>query len=114
MFLIQYCRYGTETRHSFKNKLENSTEEVGSTNTASKTALETYKSSVFRQGDWNVAEPCSVQHSVTCNDFHIKPFSSKTDGFTDMKQQGEERQAESEEYPVNPRGKILFVYIMKR
>lgn len=66
--------------------------------------METYKSSVFRQGDWNVAEPRSVQHSVTCNDFHIKPISSKTDGFKDTKQQGEEKQPESEEYPVNPKG----------
>ena len=108
MFLIQYCRYGTETRHSFKNKSENSPEEGGSTNTASKTALETYKSSVFRQGDWNVAEPRSVRHSVTCNDFHIKPFSSKTDELEETKQQGEENlQAESEEYAVNPRGTIL-------
>ena len=108
MFLIQYCRYGTETRHSFKIKSEISPEEAGSTNTASKTALETYKSSVFRQGDWNVAEPRSVRHSVTCNDFHIKPFSSKADGFEETKQQGEEEdQAESEEYPVNPRGTIL-------
>lgn len=94
--------YGTETRHSFKNKSENSPE-GGSTNTASKTALETYKSSVFRQGDWNVAEPRSVRHSVTCNDFHIKPFSSKTDELEETKQQGEENQAESEEYAVNPR-----------
>lgn len=107
MFLIQYCRYGTETRHSFKNKSENSPEEGGSTNTASKTALETYKSSVFRQGDWNVAEPRSVRHSVTCDDFHIKPFSSKTDELEETKQQGEENQAESEEYAVNPRGTIL-------
>ena len=105
MFFIQCCRYGTETRCSFEKKLDHCTEEVGSTNTASKTALETnYKSSVFRQGDWNVAEPRSVQHSVTCSDFHIKPISSKTDGFKDTKQQGEEKQAESEEYPVNPKG----------
>lgn len=95
--------YGTETRCSFEKKLDHCTEEVGSTNTASKTALEMYKSSVFRQGDWNVAEPRSVQHSVTYNDFHIKPISSKTDGFKDTKQQGEEKQAESEEYPVNPK-----------
>lgn len=51
-----------------------------------------------------MAEPCSVRYSVTCNDFHIKPFPSASDGFKDMKQQGEEKQGESEEYPVNPRG----------
>lgn len=45
-----------------------------------------------------------MRYSVTCNDFHIKPFSSASDGFKDMKQQGEEKQGESEEYPVNPRG----------
>ena len=112
LLFIQYCRYGTETRHSFKNKSENSPEKAGSTNTAFKTALETYKSSVFRQGDWNVAEPRSVRHSVTCNDFHIRPFSSKADGFEETKQQDEEEdQAESEEYPVNPRGTILIQYM---
>ena len=107
MFLIQNCRYGTETRYSFKNKSENSPEEAGSTNTVSKTAFETYKSSVFRQGDWNVAEPHSVRHSVTCDDFHIKPFSGKTDGLEETKQQGEENQDESEEYAVDPRGTTM-------
>ncbi|KAJ7379842.1 hypothetical protein OS493_012591 [Desmophyllum pertusum] len=90
--------YGTETRQSFKNKLENSPEGHGSTNVASKTALETYKSSVFRHGDWNVPEPRSVRHSVTCNDFHIKPFSNETGGF-----KAEEKEDFTEESPVSPK-----------
>ena len=112
--MIKPYRYGTETRHSFKSKLEHSPEDLGSPNIASKTALETYKSSVFRQGDWNVAKPQSLRHSVTCNDFHIKPFSSEIRGFKDTEQQaegkGDSTQSESEEFPVNPGGTVLCVY----
>ena len=69
--------------------MEHSPEDIGSTNIASKTALETYKSSVFRHGDWNVAKPQSVQHSVTCNDFHIKPFSNEASGLKDTEHEAE-------------------------
>ena len=73
---------------------------------ASKTALETYKSSVFRNGDWNVADPHLVKHSVTCNDFHIKPFSTEAES-QDRKRVEEEEgttQNEREELPVDPKG----------
>lgn len=100
--------------------MEYSPEDLGSTNVASKTALETYKSSVFRHGDWNVAKPQSVQHSVTCSDFHIKPFSSETGELKDAEQQiegkGDFKQSESEEPPVNPKGTVqssLLVSQMK-
>lgn len=85
--------YGTETRHSFEKKLEHSAKEPGqSTNLASKTAQETYKSSVFRHGDWNVAEPHFIKHSVTCNDFHIKPFTTSHNvGSKDTKGQKQEK-----------------------
>ncbi|KAL9952344.1 hypothetical protein ACROYT_G039587 [Oculina patagonica] len=110
--------YGTETRHSFKSKLEHSPEDLGSTNKASKTALqETYKSSVFRHGDWNVTKPQSTRHSVTCNDFHIKPFSSETSGLKDAEQQAEGKgdftQRESEELPVNPRDNPSHPYYQR-
>lgn len=81
--------YGTETRHSFKEKLEHSANEPGSsTNLATKTTHKTYKASVFRNGDWNVAEPFSIKHSVTCDDFHIKPSTtSHNGGLKDTKEQ---------------------------
>lgn len=81
--------YGTETRHSFKKKVEHSANEPGSsTNLATKTTHKTFKASVFRNGDWNVAEPFSIKHSVTCDDFHIKPSTtSHNGGLKDTKEQ---------------------------
>lgn len=107
-FLIH--RYGTETRHSFEKKLEHSAKEPGpSTNLASKTAQETYKSSVFRHGDWNVAEPHFIKHSVTCNDFHIKPFTTSHNvGSKDTKGQKQEKDeleyTESKVTSISPKG----------
>ena len=75
---------------------------------ASKTALETYKSSVFRNGDWNVDEPHLVRHSATCNDFHIKPFS--TEDCEDSKEQkeknGELNESEKGKFLINPKGNL--------
>lgn len=61
---------------------------------------------MFRHGDWNVPEPRSVRHSVTCNDFHIKPFSNETGGF-----KAEEKEDFTEESPVSPKGKFYLVVV---
>ena len=64
---------------------------------------------MFRHGDWNVAKPHSIQHSVTCNDFHIKPFTtSETGGFKDTKEQTQDKgdltKSDSKESLVSPKG----------
>ena len=62
---------------SFQNKSSyNSQEKYATTRLMhSNGAVETCKSSVFRSGDWNEAESSPQPCSVTCQDFHIKPFS---------------------------------------
>lgn len=61
---------------SFRNKSSyKSQEKYGTTSLRSIGAVETSKSSVFRSGDWNEAESSPQPCSVTCQDFHIKPFS---------------------------------------
>ena len=97
-------RYGSETKYSFKKKSEVPGTESGFINLASKTALETYKSSVFRNGDWNVAGPHFVRHSVTCNDFHIKPFTDEeTKGVKEQEDNGELKQSDAEK-TLDPKG----------
>ncbi|KAM7447247.1 hypothetical protein ABFA07_004524 [Porites harrisoni] len=98
-------KYSSETKNCFENKSETHPKDTGFINVASKTALETYKSSVFRNGDWNVDEPHLVRHSVTCNDFHIKPFS--TEDCEDLKEQkeknGELNESEKGKFLINPK-----------
>ena len=108
MFLLFVFRYSSETKNCFKNKSETHPKDTGFINVASKTVLETYKSSVFRNGDWNVAEPRLVRHSVTCDDFHIKPFS--TEDCEDLKEQkeknGELNESEKGKFLINPKGNL--------
>ncbi|XP_031570129.1 uncharacterized protein LOC116304522 [Actinia tenebrosa] len=69
--------YDTETSNRFlPSKMSPDNPSSISTNTA----LETYRSNVFRNGDWNVSGHPIMPYSVTRNDFYIKPFSS---GITD-------------------------------
>lgn len=66
----------SEMTSSFQNKSSyNSQEKYATTRLHSIGAVETCKSSVFRSGDWNEAESRPQPCSVTCQDFHIKPFS---------------------------------------
>lgn len=108
MFLLFVFRYSSETKNCFKNKSETHPKDTGFVNVAVKTALETHKSSVFRNGDWNVAEPRLVRHSVTCDDFHIKPFS--TEDCEELKEQEEKireiNESEEEKFPINPKGNL--------
>ena len=108
-----FCfRYGTETMSSFRNKSGHSSHQPGLT--SSKAAFETYKSSVFRNGDWNVAEPCISRHSVTRSDFHIKPFSTLAEepsGKTELEEEKVNSLNETEELPVDPKG-ISLLYVV--
>ena len=102
-------RYGTETTHSFKPVYGRTPGATASTNLSSGTALEAYKSSVFRNGDWNVAEPGLVRHSVTCSDFHIKPFAGATSSLhpsgNDQRVQEEDTEEDTTETStVRPQG----------
>lgn len=75
-FFSFYFRCDSEMTSSFHNKSSyNSQEKYATTRLHSIGAVETCKSSVFRSGDWNEAESSPQPCSVTCQDFHIKPFS---------------------------------------
>lgn len=98
---------------SYKDKLGWSPEKPGSINLGSKAAVETHKSSVFRKGDWNVAKPHLVQHSVTRSDFHIKPFSAGADEFNGKMEQERENvdsEKETEQPPVAPKGSFCRAF----
>ena len=100
---------------SYKDKLGWSPEKPGSINLDSKAAVETHKSSVFRKGDWNVAEPRLIQHSVTRSDFHIKPFSAGADELNSkMEQEGgrHDSEIETEQLPVDPKGIFIVLCLI--
>lgn len=94
---------------SFQNKssLYNSQDKYGTISLGSLGPVETYKSSVFRSGDWNEADSSLQPCSVTCQDFHIKPFSvDASDCNTNTEVTSEKLNTETG-YPVDSKGSPL-------
>lgn len=69
-----FSRLHSETSHSFKVGADVNCD--AAPNVAGHKAKETYKSSVFRCGDWNEVARSTLGGSVTHRDFHNKPFAS--------------------------------------